>query len=85
MHRSPDERPTGATIRAAHVNIMKNHVPTQERLFCHVHLCHMQRNDYPEADAGVQTCFMFAKPEGAEHMIAAPVRLCANHDRVMPC
>ncbi|EFN52903.1 hypothetical protein CHLNCDRAFT_138459 [Chlorella variabilis] len=32
----------------------------------------LQRNDYPEKDAGVRTAFLFTKPEGAEDVIAAP-------------
>ncbi|KAI3431586.1 hypothetical protein D9Q98_004636 [Chlorella vulgaris] len=33
----------------------------------------LQRNDYPEPDAGVRTCFMFAKPEECEELVIAPV------------
>ncbi|KAL4853379.1 Methyltransferase-like protein 13 [Chlorella vulgaris] len=33
----------------------------------------LQRNDYPEPDAGVRTCFMFAKPEECEELVTAPV------------
>ncbi|PRW39229.1 solute carrier family 40 member chloroplastic [Chlorella sorokiniana] len=31
----------------------------------------LQRNDWPEQDAGVQTAFMFAMPQGAEELLAA--------------
>ena len=33
----------------------------------------MQRNDYPDTDAGVKTAFLFSKPDGVEGLIASQV------------
>lgn len=36
----------------------------------------LQMNDWPEADAGVRTAFLFSKPYGCEQMIAGQVCAC---------
>lgn len=33
----------------------------------------LQRNDYPEADAGVQAAYAFTKPHGCEQMTVGEV------------
>lgn len=35
----------------------------------------LQMNDWPDADAGVRTAFLFSKPYGCESMIAGRVRM----------
>lgn len=72
-----------AQMDALQVREAQQNVALLRQATCHVinvpcAVPHVQRNDYPEADAGVRTCFAFTKPEGAEQMIAASVRPSPN-------
>ena len=45
-------------------------------------LCALQRNDWPETDAGVCAAFAFSKPQNAEDLLPGQVSAMFRHCRV---